>query len=134
MYMNYKKQNGLIFIVSALLYIFNRHTKFHIPNEGALKYIWDYNFTDFLCQIVFFSLLNLVLELFDKKGVYEPKTMVGLGLLCVFYWEIVVLYIRSGTVFDIYDCVAYFLGGFAYYVLLKAIRKSNRLVYDNKEK
>lgn len=132
--MNCKKQNGLIFVISALLYVFNRYTKFHIPDESLLKYIWDYHFTDFLCQIVFFALLNLFLESFDKEGIYNLKTMIGLGMLCTSYWEIVVLFIRTGTTFDIYDFIAYFLGGFVYFIIMKVVRKNKHVDSMDKEK
>ena len=112
-----RKQNALIFVSCVILYLINRITKFHETNEGILKYLWDYNFTDFLCQIVYFSLCNLLLETFGKHGFYKLNSLLPLSLICAFYWEIGVLFTQKGTVFDPLDVGAYLLGVLVYYLL-----------------
>ena len=118
----YRKYNLVILSVSILLYVVNKTTKFHEPNESLLKYIWDYNFTDFLCQLVYFSLFNLILELIKKKGVYSFKTILILSAICCLYWEIGVMYIQSGTVFDAADFISYLLGALFYYLFFRLVR------------
>lgn len=119
---NYRKQNLFVLAICMLFYGINRITKFHEPDENILKYIWDYNFTDFLCQLVYFSICNIFLESINKKGIYTFKTIFVLSAICCLYWEIGVLYTRTGTVFDVSDWIAYLLGAVTYYCLLRIIR------------
>ena len=118
---DHKKHNLLIIIICMSLYVINRLTKFHEVDEFVLKYIWDYNFTDFLCQIVYFSLCNLFLESINRKGIYSFKTILVLCAVCCLYWEIGVQYTRTSTVFDVADWASYFLGAMAYYGLFRLI-------------
>lgn len=119
---DYRKQNLLLLIGCMLMYGVNRITKFHEPGENILKYIWDYNFTDFLCQLVYFSVCNIFLESINRSGIYRFKTIIVLSAICCIYWEIGVLYTRTGTVFDPIDWISYLLGAVAYYCLFLALR------------
>ena len=112
---DYRKYNLLIFIICMTLYGINRSTKFHDADESILKYIWDYNFTDFLCQLVYFSLCNIFLETFRKRGIYSFRTLMFLSAICCLYWEIGVLRTRTQAVFDAADWIAYLLGAMSYY-------------------
>ena len=124
------KQNVLVLIMSMALYGINRITKFHELNESIVKYIWDYNFTDFLCQIVYFSLCNLFLETINRRGIYGFKTIIALSAICCIYWEIGVLYTRSGTVFDAADWISYLFGAVTYYCLFKVLRSKASHSYN----
>jgi len=120
---DYWKQNLFLLIGCMTLYVVNRFTKFHEVNESILKYAWDYNFTDFLGQIVYFALCNLVLGTLYRKGVYKLKTIITLSIFCCLYWEIGVLITESDTVFDVYDWVAYLLGAICYYRIFRLLER-----------
>lgn len=113
-YRNYV-HNIVIFIICAALYLINKITKIHELDEEWWKYIWDYNFTDYLCQIVYFSLANITLNRLGSTGIYSIRRILFFTIVCCFVWEIVISWLRNGTTFDWYDCLAYFLGGLTYY-------------------
>lgn len=131
---DYRKINLLIIAVCMFLYGINRLTKFHESDESLLKYIWDYNFTDYLCQFVFFAAYNVLSESMSRRGVYSYKTIIAISAICCLYWEIGVLYTRTGTVFDPADWIAYLFGATTYYCIFKAVRgRNNTTINGNGE-
>lgn len=117
------KHNVLILAGCIFLYVLNRMNKFYEPGEYVLKYIWDYNFTDYLCQLVFFSISNLFLESVNRRGIYRFKSIIALSAICCLYWEIGVLYTRTGTVYDPADGMAYLLGAVTYYCIFRGLQR-----------
>lgn len=109
----------------VLLYTVNRFTKFHEINENCAKYIWDYTFTDCLCVILNLSLANLLLAVLKRNGIYDFKTIGLLSLLSCFIWEVFMSWLKAGYTFDIFDCIAYLVGGTFYYLIMKTIHKQN---------
>ena len=113
------KRNIVICVICVLAYCINRFTKFHDVDEGIFKYIWDYNFTDFLAQILFFSLCNLYLELTGKQIIDQYKEILLLCSLCCLCWELGIRILRPESVVDLYDVIAYYMGGFVYWLVVR---------------
>ena len=123
MFLAYK--NALISLICVILYLINRFTKFYEVNEGLLKYVWDYNFTDCLCMILNLSLANMALAAINKSGIYSIIEICLLSLLSCFIWEVFIAWLKDGYTFDSLDCLAYFLGGLIYYFVLKRLAPRN---------
>lgn len=119
--------NAFISLVCIILYCLNKTTTYNEIEENILKYIWDYNFTDFLCVILNLSLANTALALLKKKGVYDFRTIIVLSVFSCFLWEFVITLIKSESTFDIFDCMAYLLGGTFYYCLMKTVHNTSNL-------
>ena len=110
-----KKQNVIILILCIVLYIINRCTKFDETDEGIIKYIWDYHFTDFLCQITYFSVCNIFLHSINRDGIYHFKAIAIFSIVCCLTWEIGIMFLKPDATFDLYDCLAYLAGAAVYY-------------------
>lgn len=105
------------------LYVLNRCTKFYENDENIIKYIWDYHFTDYLCQIVYFSVCNILLDLANRKGIYTIGKIMAFSLLSCMAWEVCVGWLRSDAIADIKDCYAYLLGAITYYFIFRLLSK-----------
>lgn len=119
----YKKLNIIILILCVMLYIINRYTKFYETDEGIIKYIWDYHFTDFLCQITYFSVCNIFLHSIKRDGIYHLKAIAIFSIVCCIMWEIGILLLKPDATFDYYDCLAYAAGAAVYYMVFKIYRR-----------
>jgi len=116
---DYKKINILIITVCFLLYAINRYTAFDETEGALLRIIWNYHFTDYLCIIVYFAVCNIFFDIFKRKGLYSLHTILIYSLLSCFAWEICVGFLNRYAVADLFDCLAYLLGGITYYLLFR---------------
>ena len=105
---NFRVYNIIIFIVSLGLYYFNNHF-LHDLNWFLMFY-----FNDFLAIVVVLSFLNIV----------YPYKLTNLWLIIIvtilasFVWEYLALFIKPGSIFDIFDIISYFGSMLIYLTLL----------------
>ena len=105
---NFRVYNIIIFIVSLGLYYFNNHF-LHDLNWFLMFY-----FNDFLAIVVLLSFLNIV----------YPYKLTNLWLIIIvtilasFVWEYLALFIKPGSIFDIFDIISYFGSMLIYLTLL----------------
>ena len=106
--MDFRIYNLIIFIVSLGLYYFNNHF-LHDLNWFLMFY-----FNDFLAIVVLLSFLNIV----------YPYKLTNLWLIIIvtilasFVWEYLALFIKPGSIFDIFDIISYFGSMLIYLTLL----------------
>ena len=95
---DFRVYNFIIFIVSLGLYYFNNHFLHDI------NWFFMFYFNDFLAIVVLLSFLNIV----------YPYKLTNLWLIIIvtilasFVWEYLALFIKPGSIFDIFDIISYF--------------------------
>ena len=105
---NFRVYNIIIFIVSLGLYYFNNHFLHDI------NWFFMFYFNDFLAIVVLLSFLNIV----------YPYKLTNLWLIIIvtilasFVWEYLALFIKPGSIFDIFDIISYFGSMLIYLTLL----------------
>ena len=105
---NFRVYNIIIFIVSLGLYYFNNHFLHEI------NWFFMFYFNDFLAIVVLLSFLNIV----------YPYKLTNLWLIIIvtilasFVWEYLALFIKPGSIFDIFDIISYFGSMLIYLTLL----------------
>lgn len=105
---NFRVYNLLIFMVSLGLYYFNNHFLHDI------NWFFMFYFNDFLAIVVLLSFLNIV----------YPYKLTNLWLIIIvtilasFVWEYLALFIKPGSIFDIFDIISYFGSMLIYLTLL----------------
>ena len=105
---NFRVYNIIIFIVSLGLYYFNNHFL------HDLNWFFMFYFNDFLAIVVLLSFLNIV----------YPYKLTNLWLIIIvtilasFVWEYLALFIKPGSIFDIFDIISYFGSMLIYLTLL----------------
>lgn len=105
-----------ILVAALILYIANRWTLFSawvLPWEVA-----KYHFGDFCGGIFFPAYVNLVLAFFGRDArVSNIVSMILVIAVCSFTWEIIGPLLVESSVGDLWDVVAYYLGGGVFLVL-----------------
>ena len=105
---NFRVYNIIIFIVSLGLYYFNNHFL------HDLNWFFMFYFNDFLALVVLLCFLNIV----------YPYKLTNLWLIIIvtilasFVWEYLALFIKPGSIFDIFDIISYFGSMLIYLTLL----------------
>ena len=105
---NFRVYNIIIFIVSLGLYYFNKHFL------HDLNWFFMFYFNDFLALVVLLCFLNIV----------YPYKLTNLWLIIIvtilasFVWEYLALFIKPGSIFDIFDIISYFGSMLIYLTLL----------------
>ena len=105
---NFRVYNIIIFIVSLGLYYFNNHFLHDI------NWFFMFYFNDFLALVVLLCFLNIV----------YPYKLTNLWLIIIvtilasFVWEYLALFIKPGSIFDIFDIISYFGSMLIYLTLL----------------
>ena len=105
---DFRVYNLIIFIVSLGLYYFNNHFLHDI------NWFFMFYFNDFLAIVVLLSFLNIV----------YPYKLTNLWLIIIvtilasFVWEYLALFIKPGSIFDIFDIISYFGSMLIYLTLL----------------
>ena len=106
--MDFRIYNLIIFIVSLGLYYFNKHFL------HDLNWFFMFYFNDFLALVVLLCFLNIV----------YPYKLTNLWLIIIvtilasFVWEYLALFIKPGSIFDIFDIISYFGSMLIYLTLL----------------
>ena len=105
---DFRVYNLIIFIVSLGLYYFNNHFLHDI------NWFFMFYFNDFLALVVLLCFLNIV----------YPYKLTNLWLIIIvtilasFVWEYLALFIKPGSIFDIFDIISYFGSMLIYLTLL----------------
>ena len=105
---DFRIYNLIIFIVSLGLYYFNNHFLHDI------NWFFMFYFNDFLAIVVLLCFLNIV----------YPYKLTNLWLIIIvtilasFVWEYLALFIKPGSIFDIFDIISYFGSMLIYLTLL----------------
>lgn len=105
--------HAAVLILSALLYILNQY---FLPYTGS-PFLHGY-FSDLLAMPAMLSYINLILSVFRKPLLTSWAGMLLVTLGCGFLWEVAALYIKPGSVCDVFDLVCYILGSLNYKILL----------------
>lgn len=117
------KKNILSAAVTFGLYLINRRVR-TMAGEGALGFFLRCYFNDIVGSVTFMSLANIILMLLGFRGInkllYIEVLLLGAGL----FWEYGAPLIRSDTVSDPFDIIAYLLGGVIYWIAVFKLKGS----------
>ena len=105
---NFRVYNIIIFIVSLGLYYFNNHFLHDI------NWFFMFYFNDFLAIVVLLSFLNIVYP-YKLTNLW---LIILVTILASFVWEYLALFIKPGSIFDIFDIISYFGSMLIYLTLL----------------
>lgn len=109
--------NIVLIILTVALYEINQQLKFKISNE-VIKWFMCCYFNDCIGAITFIAYCNIVM-CFSKKKL-EKLWQIELILFgCGLFWEIITPIYRNDTVTDIFDIVAYMIGGLLYTFIVR---------------
>lgn len=112
-----KKNNIIIIGVTVALYSVNQIIKTEIPIEVIRWFMCCY-FNDTIGGITFIAYCNIVFGFYNR----ELIKLWQIELLLFFaglFWEYVTPIFRTNTISDIWDVLAYMIGGFAYWLLVR---------------
>ena len=116
----FKRMGDISKIVCVLfLYALNRFYLKNVVVIPAISYILKCHFNDFLGGIFIIAYINLILE-HSKYRHYRVDTVskaVTITLICGIFWECVAPFFVHQGVSDVYDVIAYVLGGITYLLL-----------------
>lgn len=112
-----KTKNLFIILITLTIYILNQYTK-TLYNSHFLLWFMSCYFNDIVGSVCFLAYCNIMFELY---GIYmkEYKYIFILMLCCSFVWEVIAPLVRKDTVADIFDVLAYLLGGTIYWLINK---------------
>ena len=110
-----KKKNLYIIGITIVLYITNQTIKAKIPIE-PIRWFMSCYFNDTLGGITFLAYCNIVFSFYNKKMV-KLWQMELLMFFSGLFWEYVTPIFRQNTVSDMWDILAYMVGGFLYWLI-----------------
>lgn len=112
------KKINLILIGSTLaLYCINNIFKVHIALQ-PLKWFMSCYFNDAIGGITFIAYCNLIFS-FSNRETFKLWIIETILLSSGLFWEYVTPVFRTDTVTDMWDIVAYLMGGFIYWIIVK---------------
>ncbi len=115
-----KKLDECVIGVTLMLYIFNRFVLKPILGSSVFSYLMKFYFNDYLGGILIVAYSNFVLSLsIYSYRITSLTACVASTLLCGLFWEYIfpMIYPRGTT--DIFDAVAYVLGGLSYSLIIR---------------
>lgn len=89
----------------------------------AVKWLLSCYFNDFIGSLTFMSYCNIILSLRGWK-VYRLWQILLILSGCGIVWEVLTPMFRKNSVADVWDIVAYLLGGLLYWILAKRFMAS----------
>ena len=123
------KKNFIAAAVTFGMYLINRRVRTMVGG-GAVGYFLRCYFNDIAGSVTFMSLVNIVLLFLGFRGItrllHTEMLMLGAGL----FWEYGAPLLRSDTVSDPVDILAYMLGGYIYWFILQ---KKQGAAYTNNQ-
>ncbi len=117
------RYNIRIIIITLILYLINRSIKNQIPFE-ALRWFMCCYFNDLVGAVMFSSYCSLIIYLYCKIVLKLWQTEL-IMLFSGLFWEYITPFFRSDTVSDVLDVMAYMLGGFIYWLIMRNNSKEN---------
>ena len=119
---SYIKKDFLIIVVSSFLYVINK-TVIIRYSRGLINYLFRCYFNDFLAGLLIITLINILIILaFSKKIGSFFQTMIIILIIGLF-WEYAPNLIKENAVSDLWDIVAYEVGGLLYWIIHKGGKK-----------
>lgn len=110
------KRNNLIIIgITLILYVINQLVKNYVPIEFIRWFMCCY-FNDIIGGITFMAYVSIILNLYKRK-ITKLWQIELLMFVSGIFWEYVTPIYRKNTVSDIWDIVAYMMGGFIYWYI-----------------
>lgn len=116
-----KPWNIIAFLFCTLLYLLNEYY-IKLYSQGILYYISICYLNDVLASVLFLSYTNIILWT-NKR---ELKTLDSIVTVCIgtgVIWEYGARYLKDNSTVDMYDFVAYILGGIVYWHLNRVCSK-----------
>ncbi|MGN0638202.1 MAG: hypothetical protein ACI4J0_07500 [Huintestinicola sp.] len=110
------KKNITSAFVSLAMCLINRRVRTMV-GEGVLGFFLRCYFNDIAGSITFMSLANIFLMFLGSQGIVKPLHIEALLLGAGLFWEYGAPLIRSDTVSDPVDILAYLLGGVIYWLV-----------------
>ena len=126
------KQNVIVLLCIACLYCVNRFWLKETISLPVISYVLKCHFNDFLAGIAILAYINLMLSIskYHNKAILTFPKGFGVALGCGLLWEYLLpIFFPHGTS-DIYDVLAYLLGGVSYISIIHLI--SRRTQSQNK--
>lgn len=111
------KKNMAAAAVTFGLYLINRRVR--TMAGGAAGFFLRCYFNDIVGSITFMSLVNIVLLFLGFRGITDLLRTEGLLLAAGLFWEYGAPLLRSDTVSDPFDILAYMLGGLLYLLIIR---------------
>lgn len=84
-----------------------------------LKFIFQCYFNDMLAAVLILAFSNSMLYKFSKQ-IIRFRYIVLFIFCCGFVWEFVAPLYKPNSVIDLFDFIAYFIGGLIYYIIIQA--------------
>ena len=108
-----KPLNMYIIVICICIYLVNEMF-FKNFTKGLLNYISICYFNDFMAPIIFLSYMNIIL-LTRRQEVKKITTIILVCIINGVLWEYGADLVKDGSVIDLYDFIAYLLGGIVYW-------------------
>lgn len=115
-----RKKNLFIIGITLVLYGLNQSIKTDIPIE-PIKWFMTCYFNDIIGGITFIAYCNMVFGLYSRK-VLELWQIELLMFFSGIFWEYITPMFRANTISDVWDILAYMLGGFIYWLITRKER------------
>lgn len=109
--------NLILMVIVFVLYFFNNIILKKYTN-GLIQYFFICYFNDLICPLLFFSYSNMLLISVNKE-LKSLKWIMLMGLCSGLIWELFAPIIKSSSVTDIVDLIAYLFGTFLYWCIIK---------------
>lgn len=112
-----RSRNLIIIGITIALYIINQIIKSKIPIEN-IRWFMSCYFNDTIGGITFIAYCNIVFSFYNRKMIKLWQIELILFFAGLF-WEYVTPIFRNNTVSDMWDVIAYMIGGLLYFMLIK---------------
>ena len=110
-----KENKHNIYWLLGVLIVFSIKNAFNHFNITLMQYY----FNDLLAMPAMLAYINLVLKFFGRKSVVHFKIIVLITAICGFMWEIVAIYIKPTSTYDVVDLCCYLIGAAIYMLSTK---------------
>lgn len=118
--------NLILMVIVFILYFFNNIILKKYTN-GLIQYFFICYFNDLICPLLFFSYSNILLISVNKE-LKSLKWIMLMGLCSGLIWELFAPIIKSSSVTDIVDLIAYLFGTFLYWCIIKLYKGGGKYV------
>ena len=113
--------NIFLIIVTIILYILNQRYKASIKNEQLYLFMNCY-FNDLIGGITFIAYCNFVGKFFRREISRLPHIL-ALLFFCGLFWEYITPLFRRNIVADVFDILAYMVGGIIYWGISRLYKR-----------
>lgn len=118
------KSNIYIIIFSLVVYTINRIFKSYI-DIPVIGYLCKCHLNDYIGGIVFPAYVNILLYRAKYRPIKNCFIIAFMMFLCGVIWEYIFPYLFSYSVSDIFDVLAYLLGGITYCFIWSVVERKN---------